>query len=243
MTIGSIEDALAQAGVTAASLARDDALALDAEGYTILRGAIPQASLDDLRARFEGAILAADKWPAPREAGLRHAMLQDDDAVRRVCLSPPLLACVHHALKHRFFLAAVQGRDPCLGGGYQALHRDWPDDGEGPRMVVGLAFLDAYGKANGATRLVPATQNEPGELSDYAIHGTQHPRQIAVEGEAGDVLLFHGRLVHSGMTNLNGAPRRTLQICWRSHSTIDSHRETRDLAPLTALDRYLLGAE
>ncbi len=240
MAIGSISEALAQAGVTAASLWPADAHALDTDGYALLRGAIAPDRLDDLRDRFEASVLAADKWPAPREHGTRHALLDEDGAVRRICLSPPLLACVHHMMKRRFFLKDVQGRDPSLGGGYQALHRDWPDDGAGPRMVVGLAFLDPFGASNGATRLIPGTHDEAGEMNDYATQD-EHPRLVVVEGDPGDILLFHGRLVHSGLRNVSGAPRRTLQICWQCHSTFGDFRETRDLAAAPALDRYLMG--
>ncbi len=242
MAIGSAEEALAQAGVTAQTLSPADARSLDEDGYVMLRGAIPADRLGDLRSRFEAAVLAPDKWPAPREAGTRHAMLDNDAAVRRVCLSPPLLAAVFHAMKRRFFLKDVQGRDPSPGGGYQPLHRDWPDDGEGPSMVVGLGFLDPFGAANGATRLVPGTQFEAGEMNDYARYPT-HPREIAVEGASGDVLVFHGRLVHSGLRNMNGALRRTLQICWQCHSTIATIRETRDFSAVSPLDRYLMGAD
>ncbi|MEI9992910.1 MAG: phytanoyl-CoA dioxygenase family protein [Rhizomicrobium sp.] len=242
MAIGSIEEALEQAGVTAATLSPAATRALDEDGYVVLRGAIPAGLLDDLRARFEVLFLAADKWPAPREAGTRHAMLDNDDAVRRICLSPPLLACVFHILRRRFFLKEVQGRDPSPGGGYQVLHRDWPDDGNGPGMVVGLGFLDPYGAANGATRLVPGTQFEPGEMNDYAQF-MNHPCEIVVEGDPGDMLLFHGRLVHSGLRNVSGAPRRTLQICWQSHATIATFREKRDLSRVSTLDRYLMGAD
>jgi len=241
MGIDSFEEALAATGVTAATLSPDAARALDADGYVVLRRAIPAELLEDLRARFEALFLPADQWPVPREAGTRHAMLDNDAAVRRICLSPPLLACVFHMLRQRFFLKGVQGRDPKPGGGHQGLHRDWPDDGKGPGMVVGLGFLDPYGAENGATRLIPGTHFDAGEMNDYA-HFPHHPREVVVAGEPGDVLLFHGRLVHSGLCNVSGAPRRTLQICWQSHATIASIREARDFSGVSALDRYLMGA-
>jgi hypothetical protein len=227
--------------VTIASI--EDAERLDAAGFVILRGAIAGAELTRLRERFEACLLEPDKWPAPREHGTRHSMLEEDPDVRRLCLSPPLLAVVSHALNGRFYLTNVQGRDPSARGGYQALHRDWPDDGEGPRMVVGLAFLDPFGPSNGATRLIPGTHLEAGEMNDYAIHAEHHPRQIVVEGEGGDVLLFHGRLVHSGMRNLSGAPRRSLQICYRSYSARDTRLEMSGISETDQLERYLLGAD
>ncbi len=169
-------------------------------------------------------------------------MLDNDDATRRVCLSPPLLAAVAHGFAGRFFLKDVQGRDPSLGGGYQTLHRDWPYDGPGARMIVGLAFLDRYDAANGATRLIPGTHNESGEMNEYSDFPT-HPREIVVAGDPGDVLVFHGRLAHSGQRNLSGAPRRTLQICWQCHSTIGGFQDKRDLSTTPALDRYFMGAD
>ncbi|HEY0105272.1 MAG TPA: phytanoyl-CoA dioxygenase family protein [Rhizomicrobium sp.] len=243
MAFGSFQQALAAAGVSDATLDAADRRSLDHQGYVILRRVIAAAALDDLRARFEDKILASAKWPAPREHGTRHAFLDNDDAVRRVCLSPPVLAAVAHALPGRFYMSDVQGRDPCPGGGYQALHRDWPDDGEGPRMVVGLAFLDGFDEANGATRLVPGTHGEPGEMNDHAHYAERHPRQVVLRGESGDILLFHGRLVHAGLRNTSGAPRRTLQICYRDISTYATHRESRELSNVAPLDRYLMGAD
>jgi len=242
MAIESFAEALAQAGATAAMLSPADARALDEQGYVVLRSAIPSDSLGDLRARFEECMLAPDKWPMPREPDTRHSMLANDEATRRICLSPRLLALVAHGIGDRFFLKDVQGRDPLPGGGHQGLHRDWPDDGPGSRMMVGLGFLDPFGDANGATRLIPGTHAERGGMNDYAAHLT-HPREVVVEGDAGDVLVFHGRLVHSGRRNDSGASRRTLQICWQLHSAMGPFKDKRDLSAVPPLDRYFMGAD
>lgn len=242
MAIAAFEDALAAAGVTGALRAGVDRRALAEDGYVILRRAICADDLPALRETFEANVLAPHEWPMPREHGTRHAMLDDDAAVRRICLLPEILATVHAMLGQRFYLKNVQGRDPKHNGGYQGLHRDWPDEGGEHRMAVGLAFLDPYGPDNGATRLVPGTQDDRGDMSDHAEFGERHPRQIVVEGEAGDVLLFQGRLVHSGLRNVSGAPRRTLQICYEALSTRDMHRECRRLDGLPELDLYLMGA-
>ncbi len=223
------------------TLSPADARSLDEDGYVMLRGAIPADRLGDLRSRFEAAVLAPDKWPAPREAGTRHAMLDNDAAVRRVCLSPPLLAAVFHAMNAASSSRTCRPR-PEPGGGYQPLHRDWPDDGEGPSMVVGLGFLDPFGAANGATRLVPGTQFEAGEMNDYARYPT-HPREIAVEGAPGDVLVFHGRLVHSGLRNMTARCGARCRSAGSAIRTIATIRETRDFSAVSPLDRYLMGAD
>jgi hypothetical protein len=237
----SLEEALASAGAASAD-ASVDREGLDRDGFAILRGAIPPARIPQLIERFEDTIVEPDKWPAPREHNVRHAMLDADDEVRAVCLMPEILATLHHIFRARFFLADVQGRDPRPGGGYQALHRDWPACSARAEMVVALAFLDPFGPANGATRLVPGTHRVPGELSDHADFGEAHPQQISAEGGPGDILVFHGHLVHSGWRNRSGAHRRTLQIGYRAWSVRHTHRDVRDHSVLSAGDRYWLGA-
>lgn len=237
MTIG---EALARAGVREGTLSADEAHSLDEHGYVLLRGVTAGPVLESLRVQFEDCVLPRDKWPFPREAGMRHAFLDNDAQTRSFCLSPRLLAAVAHLIAGRFFLAAIQGRDPLKGGGQQPLHRDWPE-GE-PGMVQMLAYLDDFGPANGGTRLVPGTQHEAGEMSGYGRF-VQHPREIVVEGKAGDVLVLHGRLVHSGMRNESGLTRRSLLICFRDHATYGSPPDTREMADAPPLERYLLGAD
>jgi ectoine hydroxylase-related dioxygenase (phytanoyl-CoA dioxygenase family) len=62
-----------------------------------------------------------------------------------------------------------------------------------------------------------------------------------VEGGAGDVLVFDGYLPHSGMRNVSGAPRRTLQMAFRAIELRARYAEKRDLAAEPPAIRYLLG--
>jgi ectoine hydroxylase-related dioxygenase (phytanoyl-CoA dioxygenase family) len=122
-----------------------------------------------------------------------------------------VLACVHHLFGRRFFLASFEGREPCPGGGQQNLHRDCLKPAGPTHNVSLLAFLDPFGAENGATRLVPGshTNDEPLSGSD--------PREIVIGGEAGDALLFHSHLIHSGRRNDSGAPRRTLIASYQGY--------------------------
>lgn len=221
--------------------ARADLNALDRDGYIILRGAIAANAVADLIERFEAAVLEPEKWPTPREHHTRHAMLNGDEAVRAVCLAPDVLAILTHMFGTRFFLADVQGRDPLPDGGRQSLHRDWHYCDGRTEMVVGLAFLDPFDASNGATRLVPGTQNDLGDMSDHDHYGDSHPGEVVVEGSAGDVLIFNGRLVHAGARNTSGAPRRTLQIDYRAWSVRNSLNDRRDHSGLSEAERYWLG--
>lgn len=240
MTFASFDEALSAAGVTERMLSPEERQALDQDGFALLRGvydAERRAALIDL---FERKYLPSDQWPAPRGFGTRHAVLADEPEIWRACLEPCILAAVHHILKRRFFLADLDGRDPLVGQGHQALHRDWVvPQGPAP-MVVALGFLDDFGPANGATRVVRASHRQPGAEAYADV--IAHPDEVVVAGEGGDVLVFDGYLAHGGTRNTSGAPRRNIQIGYHAIEERANYVEKRNLTGLTPLERYLLGA-
>ncbi|MFV4733710.1 phytanoyl-CoA dioxygenase family protein, partial [Mycobacterium tuberculosis] len=106
----------------------------------------------------------------------RHALLDLEPVVQRVCRLPIVLSSARHVLGGPFFLAQVEGREPRAGGGAQLLHRDWEAAGV---TISALAFLDPYGPANGATRVAAGSHRDPGKTDEAVL-----------EGNAGDILLF-----------------------------------------------------
>lgn len=181
------------------ALNAEEAAALDRDGYLLLRGAVPAAWCDALRAAFDAGVGTGDQWAAPRGAGWRHALVDLDPTVQRICRLPSLLAAAAQMLGGPFFLCQVEGREPLQGGGHQHLHRD----GAGMKAVAALVFLDAYGPDNGATRVVPRhlDRGEPDETLS-----------LTTAGEAGDILVFDADLPHGATCNHSGARRRSLLL-------------------------------
>ncbi|MEJ1969998.1 MAG: phytanoyl-CoA dioxygenase family protein [Rhizomicrobium sp.] len=234
---------MARLGVGADTLTPPQCGALDADGCIVLRRVFDAAQCAQLLEAFERTYVPSHLWPQPRGHDTRHAMLNGEIAVRRLCLAPQILACVHHLLRRRFFLSDVQGRDPVLGGGYQRLHRDWvAPQGPAPMIIV-LAFLDDFGPANGATRVLPGTHLLAGGADVYRDAGLQHPDQVVVEGAGGDVLVMNGYLAHSATQNTSGAHRRNLQVNFRGHEMAAPAADRVESGALPAEVLYLFGED
>jgi ectoine hydroxylase-related dioxygenase (phytanoyl-CoA dioxygenase family) len=198
---------------------------LDRDGYLLLRGALDAATIEAVRAAFDAGELASDRWPVPRGADWRHALVDLDPTVQRVCRLPAMLSAAGHWLGEPFFLSQVEGREPVAGGGFQALHRDGRDPMQ-VQAVSALVFLDPYGPANGATRLAPATHRDEGLLSP---EGAEHPATQVLEGGAGDILIFPSNLLHGATRNASGARRRSLLVTYVVCALHDDNERTRAL--------------
>jgi ectoine hydroxylase-related dioxygenase (phytanoyl-CoA dioxygenase family) len=215
----------------------ENARRLDDDGYLMLRGLIPPAWIEPLRATFEAGELDSAKWPVPRGHDWRHALTDLDPTVQQVCRLPTLLAATHHLLRQPFFLEQVEGREPRPGGGSQLLHRDGPGSDQIQTVSV-LAFLDPFGPENGATRVVPGTHRGEGYKTPA---GQSHPRATQISGQPGDILLFGSTLLHGATCNHAGAPRRSLLIGYAIEALHENYRKTRHIRSVRMETNELFG--
>ncbi|MFB4252865.1 phytanoyl-CoA dioxygenase family protein [Pseudomonas idahonensis] len=196
---------------------------LHQNGYLLLRQAVPADWLDELRVTFEAGVIGPEQWPVPRGLDWRHALVDLDARVQAVCRLPALLAVAGELIGEGFFLAQVEGREPLAGGGHQVLHRDLSEQRLGDR-VTALVYLDDYGPANGATRIVPGSHRPGEQLAPFDF--SDESRVVQLAGNAGDVLLFDADLVHGASLNANGARRRSLLISYCAQGLYESHLQT-----------------
>ncbi|KQY28109.1 phytanoyl-CoA dioxygenase [Caulobacter sp. Root1455] len=209
-------------------LEAEQAAALDRDGYLLLRGAVPEAWRDALRAAFDIGVGTHDQLAvAPRGPGWRHALVDLDPTVQRTCRQPSLLAAAGRMLGGPFFLSQVEGREPLPDGGHQRLHRD----GAGLHAVGALVFLDPYGPDNGATRVVPR-HLDPGDLGGDGGGEPDEALSLTLAGEAGDILVFDADLLHGATRNRSGARRRSLLLSFkpeRDRAAEDACRAVRNV--------------
>ncbi|SFO37560.1 Phytanoyl-CoA dioxygenase (PhyH) [Pseudomonas sp. NFACC24-1] len=196
---------------------------LHQDGYALLRRAIPNEWLADLRSVFDAGVRPSDQWPVPRGMDWRYSMLDDDSRIQAVCRLPQLLAVAGELIGEQFFLSQVEGREPLAGGGQQPLHRDLSAQRPGD-IAIALAFFDDYGPENGATRIVPGSHRPEPDAPPFDFN--DESRAVQLSGSAGDILVFDVDLVHAGSLNAIGARRRSILISYFSESLYASHLET-----------------
>lgn len=187
---------------------------LEADGFLLLRHAVAPSDIAALRAAFDAGVLASTAWPAPRGREWRHALVDTDPDVQRICRLPALMAAAGHILKSPFFLSQVEGREPLRGNAPQPLHRDAA--GCPGQLVAAMIWLDPYGPDNGATQVVPGSHRRDDIADDPTV----------LSGAAGDILIFDPDLLHGATTNQSGARRRSLLLSYAVATLQAQHRET-----------------
>jgi ectoine hydroxylase-related dioxygenase (phytanoyl-CoA dioxygenase family) len=209
--------ALAQLGVTAATLDAEVRERLDRDGYAALPDVLSSEQVAAVRARL-AELLAAEGERAGlevhRERGTdRLADLVNKGAVFEPCFTDSrVLACMAHVLGE-FKLSSLNSRAALPGQGHQGLHADWaePVPPGGYQVCNSIWLLDDFTARNGATRVVPGSHRS-GAVPHRAVPdpAAAHPDEVCITGLAGTVVIFNSHLWHGGTQNLSDRPRRAL---------------------------------
>jgi hypothetical protein len=172
------------------------------------------------------------------------ADLLDEDPVFDLSIATPrVLAAVAHLLGPDFHSWGTYCRAPGVGQGHQPLHRDPGRKGE---MCGALWMIDNVTAENGATRIVPGTHRSELRPEDE-LDGDptrRHPREVVLEGKAGQVVVFSAHTWHGGTARTErGGPRRVVISGYSVRSQFRDqalHVGPRTLERLSPAQRWLL---
>jgi ectoine hydroxylase-related dioxygenase (phytanoyl-CoA dioxygenase family) len=170
-------------------------------------------------------------------------LLGADPAFEVPINTPRVLAAVSYLIGTEFHAKGSYARSPGVGRGHQALHPDCERAGD---MGTALFLIDDMTLENGATRIVPGSHTSPLQPQDElgGDASAAHPRELKLNGTAGQVVVFPGRLWHGGTNRQEGSgPRRLLLAGYLLRSVFREqplHVAPSTLARLSPAERYLL---
>ncbi len=244
--------ALAELGVTAATIDAGTRERLARDGYVALPDVLSGAQLDAVRARL-AELLATEGDRAGlevhQEKGTdRLADLVNKGAVFERCFTDPrVLACIAEVLGE-FRLSSLNFRAALPGRGHQSLHADWgqPVPPGDYQVCNSIWLLDDFTTVNGATRVVPGSHRSS-SLPRLAMPDptAPHPDEVQITGRAGTVVVFNSHLWHGGTQNRSDRPRRALHCLFtragnQQQSDQKKYIRPQTLAGLSPATRFIL---
>lgn len=219
--------ALAQLGVHPGLLDASARASLQEQGFLLLPGHLPEATLARLRTAHDRAM--AEKYPCEdpspahgtadwwfHEPGTRRLTdLWDADPVfTEIAADPMVLAATHELIEAPFLVDSINAREACPGHGAQPLHLDRERLPDGSIASVNTAWLlDPWTPLTGGTQVVPGSHRWDAAAYPADRQGC-HPAQVGVEAPAGSVLIFATSLWHRGGMNRSGQRRRLVHVAF-----------------------------
>jgi ectoine hydroxylase-related dioxygenase (phytanoyl-CoA dioxygenase family) len=192
---------------------------LDTDGYVVLKNFVPPETLAEVRDRVE-ELYAAEGENAGSEFRLepgsrRLANLVDKGAIfEKLIAMPEVLELVRHVLGENFKLSSFNARSANpYSNEAQPLHCDaaaLPDE-NGYWVCNTIWLLDDFTEQNGATRMIPGSQNwrklPNAEMADLIA---PHPQEVLLLAPAGSVVVMNTHGWHGGTANRTSGHRRAL---------------------------------
>ncbi len=192
---------------------------LDREGYLLLEDVLDAGQLGQVRDRVEqfyneeGENAGCEFRQEPGARRLAN-LLDKGPVFEQLAVMSRILEGVRQVLGERFKLSSFNARSANpYSQEAQPLHCDagaLPDN-QGYWVCNTIWLLDDFTRENGATRIVPGSQNW-GELPQERLANTSEPhaKELLVLGRAGSVVIMNTHAWHGGTANRTARPRRAL---------------------------------
>lgn len=192
---------------------------LDRLGYVLIEDVLDRDMLQQVRDRVEQLYEEEGENAGSefrKEPGARRlANLVDKGQIfQRLIATPKVLEGVRQVLGDKFKLSSFNARSANPhSDDAQPLHCDagaLPDE-KGYWVCNTIWLLDDFTPENGATRVIPGSQNWsrlPQDVLDNP--GKPHPEEVLVLGKAGSVVVMNTHAWHGGTANRTANHRRAL---------------------------------
>jgi ectoine hydroxylase-related dioxygenase (phytanoyl-CoA dioxygenase family) len=192
----------------------DHARELSTQGYTIVPHALSGSEIETARRLLaqiwddEKHVAVERKWHNGSWI-ISYCLPAKHQFFRELALNPRVLPLMKRVLGEKCILSSLNGMMMVPNGEAQRLHLDQID--HVPGLVIninGTYALDDFTIANGATRVVPFSQERgPGTAID---HERDEKEAVYLEAPAGSLLAFNGGIVHAGSANTTSGMRRCI---------------------------------
>jgi ectoine hydroxylase-related dioxygenase (phytanoyl-CoA dioxygenase family) len=183
---------------------------LRVQGYTIVKDILDPTQTRLVTAAFD-RILEREREIGPQRGWhtdahqVSYMLPQKDPVFFPLCENTRLLELMRLVLGSNCILGTVNGLSMVPRGKAQCLHRDQPEPVPGTVLTVNaLHTLDDFTVANGATRVVPFSQDHTAGQTD------EEKDAIYLEAPAGSLIAYNGGIMHAGSANTTEQPRRAI---------------------------------
>lgn len=215
---------------------------LDTLGYTAIENVLDPDSLSQVRDRVEylyeseGANAGSEFRQEPGSRRLAN-LVDKGEIFERLIAIPSILALVGHVLGPRFKLSSFNARSANPHSSEaQPLHCDAGalPDAAGYSVCNTIWLLDDFTLENGATRVVPGSQNWSQLPQDALADLTApHPQEVLLTAPAGTVIVMNTHAWHGGTANRSAKDRRALHAFYCRFDKPQQQYQKRLLRPET----------
>ncbi|MDQ0468656.1 phytanoyl-CoA dioxygenase family protein [Labrys wisconsinensis] len=265
--------AMRELGIPSSGLSAAQAAQLDEDGFFIVEGVLPDATVDRMRSEFE-RIHAVENDRGGHEVHVEPGARRISNIFNKTdafdaCLEIPEVLGAAHYLLGEIKVHGANLRDPVQGYGKQDLHVDVPKLFDDDWWVVNaMIMMDDMTPDNGPTRVVPGSHRwapinvpyvnqgdwEPRPLSPAEAArvpedlGAPYPGEVLVTAPAGSAIICNSSMWHAGTLKRSNTYRRMLHLTYTRRDLPQQLVQLDHLTPelygrMSPVHRYLLEIE